>query len=130
MSDPTSFVAARYPSAIGTTATGHPRLVTLLEYGDTRCPDCSRCIRCWTCRNTSGSAPAFVFRHFPVASVHPQAELATEAAEAAGPGAVWEMHGMLFVNQFRDAGDILEYGRRISLDPDRLRERSGNASLL
>ena len=40
-----------------------------------------------------------VYRHFPLASIHDKALLATQAAEAAGlQGKFWEMHDFLFIN--------------------------------
>jgi protein-disulfide isomerase len=43
---------------------------------------------------------AFIYRHFPLKNVHPHAELAAEAAEAAGAqGRFWDMHDWLFENQ-------------------------------
>ena len=64
----------------------------------------------------------FVFRHFPLAEMHPHALAAAEAAEAAGAqGKFWEMHDMLYENQ-----DALEPG-----GPGRLRRgpRAGHRAL-
>jgi protein-disulfide isomerase len=44
----------------------------------------------------------FAYRHFPLINVHPYAEPAAEAAEAAGArGRFWPVHGWLFANQDR-----------------------------
>jgi protein-disulfide isomerase len=52
--------------------------VTLLEYGDYECPYCSV------------AHASFVFRHFPITTVHPHAHMAAEAAEAPGSqGEFW-----------------------------------------
>jgi len=41
----------------------------------------------------------FVYRHYPLASIHDKALLATQASEAAGlQGKFWEMHDFLFAN--------------------------------
>jgi cyclophilin family peptidyl-prolyl cis-trans isomerase len=41
-----------------------------------------------------------VYRHFPLIEIHDKAQLAAEAAEAAGAQArFWEMHDLLFANQ-------------------------------
>lgn len=75
--------------------------VTLIEYSDFMCPSCS------------GLAPVlkeiiaeypqdlrFVFRHFPLMSIHDKAALAAQAAEAAGQqNKFWEMHDLLFEKQ-------------------------------
>jgi len=42
----------------------------------------------------------FVYRHFPLIGIHPNAEFAARAAEAAGKqGKFWEMHDLLFEKQ-------------------------------
>jgi len=72
--------------------------VTLLEYGDYECP---ACIKAEPLRQalveTFGKRLRFVFRHFPLMELHPHAELAAEAAEAAAAqGKFWAMHPLLF----------------------------------
>jgi protein-disulfide isomerase len=60
----------------------------------------------------------FVFRHFPLIDVHPHAERAAEASEAAGAqGKFWDMHQMLFENQ-ENLSDpyILGYAQALGLD--------------
>ena len=75
--------------------------VTLLEYGDYECPFCSAAHRIVTTIEAAfGSRLRFVFRHFPLTTVHPHAQLAAEAAEAAGAqNEFWAMHDVLFRNQ-------------------------------
>jgi protein-disulfide isomerase len=42
----------------------------------------------------------YIFRNFPLYSIHPQAQKAAEAAECAGEQEkYWEMHGLLFESQ-------------------------------
>jgi Na+/H+ antiporter NhaA len=93
--------------------------VTLVEYGDFECPHCGQAepvVRQLLQR--FGGDLRFVFRHLPLVDVHEHAELAGEAAEAAGAqGKFWEMHDMLFAHQ--DAlgiEDLSEDARRIGLD--------------
>ncbi len=97
-------------------------LVTLVEYGDFECPFCSRAepaVRAivWG----FGDDLRYVFRHLPLADVHPNAQLAGEAAEAAGAqGKFWEMHDLLFAHQ--DAllpTDLVRYAGELELDVDR-----------
>ena len=75
--------------------------VTLLEYGDYECPFCSAAHRIVTTIEAAfGSRLRFVFRHVPLTTVHRHAQLAAEAAEAAGAqNEFWAMHGILFRNQ-------------------------------
>jgi len=72
--------------------------LTLLEYGDY---ECRACIQAEPLTQhlveAFGKRMRFVFRHFPLFEVHPQAELAAEAAEAAAAqGKFWAMHHLLF----------------------------------
>jgi Na+:H+ antiporter, NhaA family len=75
--------------------------VTLLEYGDYECPFCGAAHAVVnTILAQVGDAVRFVFRHFPMTTVHPHAELAAEAAEAAASQQrFWDMHDMLYANQ-------------------------------
>lgn len=62
-----------------------------------------------------------VYRHFPLRSIHPHAQAAAEAAEAAArQDRFWEMHDILFRNQARlEAADLRRYAERLSLDLER-----------
>jgi Na+/H+ antiporter NhaA len=75
--------------------------VTLVEYGDYQCPYCGQAetvIR--ELLASFGDDLRYVWRHLPLNDVHPNAQLAAEAAEAAGAqGAFWEMHDRLLDNQ-------------------------------
>ena len=95
--------------------------VTLVEYGDYECPHCGQAypvveelIR------QLGRALRVAYRHFPLTSMHPRAEPAAEAAEAAGAqGKFWEMHAQLFENQDAlDDADLIRYADSIGLDVD------------
>ena len=72
--------------------------ITLLEYGDYECPACAQAEPITRhLVDTLGAQIRFVFRHFPLVEVHPNAELAAEAAEAAAAqGKFWDMHHLLF----------------------------------
>lgn len=74
---------------------------TLVEYGDFECPHCARAYPLIKeLRRQFGDQLRFVFRHFPVAGVHPHAELSARAAEAAAlQGKFWPMHDRLFEQQ-------------------------------
>ena len=96
--------------------------VTLVEYGDYECPYCGAgypIIK--EAQARMGNSLRFVFRNFPITTSHPQAERAAEAAEAAaGQGAFWEMHDLLYENQkhLRDE-DLRSYAERLGLDLER-----------
>jgi protein-disulfide isomerase len=96
--------------------------VTLVEYGDFECPYCGMAHP--IVKNTQralGSQLRFVYRHFPLAEVHPHARIAAQAAEAAGAqGKFWEMHDTLFENQQAlDVEDLIGYAKALGLDTTR-----------
>ena len=98
--------------------------VTLVEYGDFECPYCGQAepaVR----ELLSGSGDVrYVWRHLPLTDVHPNAQLAAEASEAAArQGAFWKMHDLLLDHQdaLRPA-DFIAYANQLGLDLDRFRE--------
>jgi protein-disulfide isomerase len=95
----------------------------LLEYGDYQCPYCGAAHPIVKAvQEQMGNDLQFVFRHFPLMTVHPLAELAAEAAEAAGAqGKFWEMHDMLYENQDQlDApASLMEFAVAVRLDTER-----------
>lgn len=99
--------------------------VTLLEYGDYECPFCALAHReIFEVRDQFGDKLCFAFRHFPLTTVHPHAEQAAEAAEAAGAQRMfWEMHDLLYANQDRlDRATLLSHARALRLDVSRWSE--------
>ncbi len=69
----------------------------VVVYGDYECPFCAALEL-----SLQALALRVAFRHFPVASSHPRARPAAQAAEAAGrQGAFWAMHDALFADQGR-----------------------------
>jgi protein-disulfide isomerase len=66
----------------------------------------------------------YVWRHLPLNDVHPSAQLAAEAAEAAAAqGSFWDMHDLLLANQSDlRARDLVSYARELGLDVEELRE--------
>jgi protein-disulfide isomerase len=72
--------------------------LTLLEYGDYECPACIQAepLMQHLVEAHKGRL-RFVYRHYPLMEVHPNAEVAAEAAEAAAAqGRFWDMHRLLF----------------------------------
>jgi protein-disulfide isomerase len=93
--------------------------LTLVEYGDFECPHCGQAHRVVKeLLRRLGRQLCFVFRHFPLTMVHPHAQQAAEAAEAAGAqGQFWEMHDVLFQHQDAlDDSDLLLYAAALGLD--------------
>jgi protein-disulfide isomerase len=93
--------------------------VTLVEYGDFECPYCAAATKAVAyLRRHLAHDIRFVFRHFPVAELHPHAEQAAIAAEAAAAqGSFWEMHEMLFDHQdAMERQDLERYAGEIDLD--------------
>jgi Na+/H+ antiporter NhaA len=95
--------------------------VTLVEYGDLECPYCGQAEPIVRELLADFGDVRYVWRHLPLRDVHPNAELAAEATEAAGlQGAFWEMHDLLFEHQ--DAlskRDLIRYAGELGLDVDR-----------
>jgi Na+/H+ antiporter NhaA len=96
--------------------------VTLLEYGDFECPYCGQAEQ--VIRElllASGSDVRYVWRHLPLNDVHPWAQVAAEAAEAAAvQGAFWEMHDTLLAHQDDLRPPTLRaYAEQLDLDVDR-----------
>jgi protein-disulfide isomerase len=93
--------------------------VTLVEYGDFECPHCGRAhpiIK--TVQRHFGKRLRFVFRNFPIGTIHPHAQRAAEAAEtAAAQDKFWEMHDTLFEHQRAlDDQHLEKYADSLKLD--------------
>ena len=97
-------------------------LVTLVEYGDYECPYCGQAeVAIRELLSSFGDDLRYVWRHLPLNDVHQHAELAAEAAEAAGAqDAFWDMHDLLLDHQDAlEARDLDRYAERLGLDTDR-----------
>jgi Na+/H+ antiporter NhaA len=105
--------------------------VTLVEYGDYECPYCGRAESAVRELLREFADVRYVWRHLPLTDVHPRAQLAAEAAEAAAAqGAFWEMHDVLLDHQdaLRPA-ELAGYAQELGLDVERfLRDLSGHAA--
>jgi protein-disulfide isomerase len=79
----------------------HHALVTLLEYGDYECPYCGQAeVVIRELLDSFGDELRYVWRHLPLNDVHPHAQMAAEAAEAAAAqGEFWPMHDTLLTHQ-------------------------------
>jgi Na+/H+ antiporter NhaA len=105
--------------------------VTVVEYGDFECPYCGRAEPSVRELLADFGDVRYVWRHLPLIDVHPHAQLAAEAAEAAAAqDSFWEMHDLLLDHQ--DAlkpPDLMRYAAEIGLDEEQfagdLRKHNG-----
>jgi Na+/H+ antiporter NhaA len=96
--------------------------VTLVEYGDYECPYCGQAeVVIRELLESFGDDLRYVWRHLPLGDVHPNAQLAAEAVEAAAAqGAFWEMHDKLLRHQDElTPADLERHALEIGLDVDR-----------
>ena len=99
--------------------------VTLVKYGDYECPYCGEAHPLLKkLQERVGEQVRFVFRHFPLDTVHPRARRAAQAAEAAASqGRFWEMHDLLFERQDElGEEDLMRYAAEVELDLVRFEE--------
>jgi Na+/H+ antiporter NhaA len=107
--------------------------VTVVEYGDFECPYCGQAEPVVRELLRDFGDVRYVWRHLPLNDVHPRAQLAAEAAEAAADqGAFWEMHDLLLGNQGAlRLPDLIGYAEQLGLDIERftnaLRAHAGAA---
>jgi NhaA family Na+:H+ antiporter len=98
--------------------------VVFVEYGDYECPHCKQVQSIvHDIQDEVGDRIIYVFRHFPIRSVHRDAQLAAEAAEAAAAqGKFWEMHQLLFDHQGElDEVHLIQYAAELGLDLERFK---------
>ena len=105
--------------------------VTLLEYGDFQCPYCGQAeqvIR--ELLSAHGDDVRYVWRHLPLNDVHPRAQLAAEASEAAAAqGKFWEMYDLLLSHQDElGPRDLRRYAEELGLDVDRFARGAAHAA--
>ena len=101
----------------------HDASITIIEFGDFECPTAARPNR-WPVTCSPTPTFGFVWRRLPLTDVHPAAQLAAEAAEAAAAqGKFWEMHDLLLDRQenLRPA-DLVQYAADLDLDVDRFHD--------
>ncbi|MBI1377912.1 MAG: Na+/H+ antiporter NhaA [Frankiales bacterium] len=98
--------------------------VTVVEYGDFECPYCGQAEPVVRELLAGHGDIRYVWRHLPLHDVHPHAQLAAEASEAAArQGAFWEMHDRLLAHQDRlRLDDLIEHARVLGLDTGRFAE--------
>ena len=110
--------------------------LNIVEYGDYECPYTAMAYPIVKdIMRQFGDKIYFVFRNFPLNDIHPHAQNAAEAAEAAAAqDKFWEMHDYLFEHhKVLDYTHLLEYAHKVGLDIVRFKkEMSGHvyASLI
>ena len=104
--------------------------LTLVEFSDYQCPFCAQAHPFVEgLLEQYGDRVTFVYRHFPLATIHRHAQLSAEAAEAAGAqGKFWEMHDLIFRSQadwegLTDALPVFQgYAEQLELDMEQFNE--------
>lgn len=115
---PTSHIAGKQDSK-----------VNLTEYGDFECPACKAYYPIFKQLKTEyGDKVAFQFRHYPLTQIHPNAFIASRAAEAASKqGKFYEMHDLLYEQQdlWKSQPDPTEtfvgYANQLSLNAEQFK---------
>ena len=99
--------------------------LVLVEYGDYQCPHCGTAYPVLKeLRQAFGAELTFVYRNFPLTSVHEHAQRAAETAEwAALAGRFWDMHDYLYEHQDRlDDRGLRAAAAALGLDPGELQD--------
>jgi Na+/H+ antiporter NhaA len=102
--------------------------VTVVEYGDFECPYCGQAEPVVRELLADYGDVRYVWRHLPLSDVHPSAQAAAEAAEAAAAqGAFWEMHDLLLSHQGSlRRKDLVGYAADLGLDIPRFTDDLNN----
>ncbi len=103
--------------------------VQLIEYSDFQCPACNAYYPILKQVEAQFSdRVAFIYRHYPLYQIHPNADLAARAAEAAGvQGKFWQMHDELFdhheawVDLLDPTSAFVGYATEIGLNADQFK---------
>jgi protein-disulfide isomerase len=105
--------------------------LTLIEFSDYQCPFCARYVRetlpLIERDYVKTGKLKYVFRDYPLESIHPNALTASKAAGCAGEqGKYWEMHGRLFANQSAlGASDMAFHAEAVGLEREKFQHCLG-----
>lgn len=103
--------------------------VTMIEYGDFQCPACGAYfpIVHQILKDFNGKI-YFAYRYFPLTTVHRNAFVGAQAAQAANlQGKFWEMHDLLYGNQNKWSGldnpldTFVSYAQKLGLNLDKFK---------
>ncbi len=111
--------------------------VTILEYSDFQCPACAQFAPILKAMMADyGDQVKFEYRHYPLMQIHPNAEAAARAAEAAGQqGKFFEYHDALFENQNEWGAAAIpgafftKYADELGLDMDKFKRHQRSSVL-
>ncbi|HEU5158972.1 MAG TPA: Na+/H+ antiporter NhaA [Streptosporangiaceae bacterium] len=97
--------------------------ITVVEYGDFECQYCGQAEHVIRELMAGAGDVRYVWRHLPLSDVHPQAQLAALAAEAAAAqGKFWELHDLMLARQDAlGSRDLVRYAGELGLDVERFR---------
>ena len=103
--------------------------ISLIEYSDFQCPACGTYFPIVKqLVEEFGDQIRLVYRHFPLTQIHQNAQLAAQAAEAAGKqNKFWAMHDVIFENQKewsekKNAKELfIQYAQDLSLDVEQFK---------
>lgn len=93
--------------------------LTIVAFEDFQCPFCqSQQLALKQALEEQGETVRFVYRDFPITSIHPEAQKAAEAGQCANDqGKFWEYHDTLFANQTRQTiPDLKRYAQTLGLN--------------
>lgn len=111
--------------------------VTILEYGDFQCPACKAYYPLiQEIKKEYGDKIKFQFRHYPLTQIHPNAFIASRAAEAAGlQSKFFEMHDMLYEQQDSwssgtdPTATFVTFATQLGLNVDKFKTDMGSKSV-
>lgn len=120
------------------TVGNNTKSVTLVEFGDFQCTACAQYYPIVKqVKEKYKDQISFQFRHFPLVQTHPNAMVASRAAEAAGnQGKFWEMHDLLFENQNNWSQSqnpnayFEQYATQLSLNVEQFKQDMASAAVL
>lgn len=96
--------------------------IVIIEYSDFQCPYCKMFMENTyvRLRQMYSDQVRFIYRDFPLDSIHPRARPAAEAAQCAHEqGKFWEYHDLLFANQQAlETSDLKRYAQQLGLNMD------------
>ncbi|NQV11850.1 thioredoxin domain-containing protein [Candidatus Uhrbacteria bacterium] len=112
--------------------------ITLIEYSDFQCPACKQYAP--VVKQVLENYPddvRFVYRHYPLRQIHAQAQIAAEAAEAAGmQGRFFEFHDLVFDGQDSWIGSnskaetiFVGYAEQLGLDLEKFKSDMKSAAV-